>query len=177
MSVVTGLVFDLPAGPWMEPVRRLRARHEPTRVGFPIEITVIGSSGLGWFSESQAKSELIGRVSEVAHGFPPFPFRFGRVERFPASAVYYLAPQDNRPFDAFQQRLANSGLRFEPTPYEYVPHCTIAILPPDAADAAHAEVQACPVPLESMEIASVSFWSVDRARQVPVQGECIQLGA
>lgn len=161
----------------MDDVRRLRARHDPARLRFPIEITVVGSSGLGWFSEGQARADLLKRVGEIASGFPQFSFRFKSVARFPDSAVYYLAPGNTARFQEFQDRLANCGLRFEPTPHAYVPHCTIAILAQDAASEAHAEVAACPVPTDEIRVASVSFWSVNQAKPMALQGERILLGA
>lgn len=173
--IVTGLVFDLPQGRWMNEVRRLRSRHDPARLEFPIEITVVGSSGLGWFSEGQA--DLPQRIGEVARAFAPFSFRFSGVKCFPKSSVYYLAPEDGARFHDFQRRLANCGLRFEASPYEYVPHCTIAILPADAAAEAHDEVRACPVPSDNIKVSSVSFWSVDQSRQIARQGERIALSA
>ena len=176
MTMVTGLVFDLPRAAWMDTVARLRERHEPARLRFPVEITVAGSSGLGWFSEHQTSVELVKRVAQVAQGFPPFAFRFASVERFPDSGVYYLAPHDDAAFHEFQRRLAGCGLRFEPTQYAYVPHCTVAILAPDATAEAHAEVKACAVPVGELQVSSVSFWSVDRARGVAQKGECIALG-
>ena len=176
MTIVTGLAFDLPEGPWMDPVKLLRARHDPARLAFPIEITVVGSSGLGWFSGAQTQSELEQRVARVARDFQPFTFRFGSVERFPESAVYYLAPLNEHPFHEFQRRLARSGLLFEPTPYEYVPHCTIAILPEDAGEETHAAVGACPISSQVMEVTSVSFWSVDPALPAAQRGKSVQLG-
>ena len=176
MTAVTGLVFDLPRAAWMDDVERLRARHEPARLRFPIEITVVGSSGLGWFSDGQSKEELSGRVAGIAGRFAPFSFQFEKVARFPDSSVYYLAARDDFHFHEFQRRLAGCGLRFEPTQYAYVPHCTVAILAPDATAEAHAEVKACAVPVGELQVSSVSFWSVDRARGVAQKGECIALG-
>ena len=177
MTMVTGLVFDLPRAAWMGTVVRLRERHEPARLRFPIEITVAGSSGLGWFSERQTSVELVKRVAQVARDFAPFPFQFSGVKRFPDSGVYYLAPRDDAAFHEFQRRLANCSLRFESTPYDYVPHCTIAILAADAAAGAHAEIRACPVPADDIKVSSVSFWSVDRVNQLARQGARIALGA
>lgn len=123
----TGLVFDLPHDAWMGEVLRLRARHEPARLRFPIEITVAGSSGLGWFSAGQSRAELVRRVNRVAAGYRRFGFRFDKVLRFPQSHTYYLAPREERQFRDFQRRLADSGLRFAPTPLEYVPHwCAVS---------------------------------------------------
>ena len=173
--MVAGLVFDLPNGRWMDDVLRLRSLYDPVRLRFPIEITVAGSSGLGWFSDGQ--HDLVQKVGGIARGFAPFAFRFAKVERFPESNVYYLAPGDGSPFHEFQSRLAGCGLRFESTPYAYVPHCTIAILAQDAPVEAHAEVRACPVPAGDIQVLSVSFWSVDREQQLAQRGECIGLGA
>jgi 2'-5' RNA ligase len=116
------------------------------------------------------------RVGEVARGFAPFSFRFDKVERFPNSAVYYLAPREASPFHEFQRRLASSGLRFAPVEFSYVPHCTIAILSQGAPAEAHAETLACPVPTEDILVSSVSFWSVDHERQEARQGETLMLG-
>src|SRR5258706_16433093 len=172
--MITGLVFDLPHDSWMDEVSRLRVRHDPARLHFPIEITVAGSSGLGWFLDEGA--DLLQKVGGVARGFAPFSFRFAKVERFPRSNVYYLAPGDNSAFHEFQRRLAGRGLRFEPTPFDYVPHCTIAILPIEASEAAHAEVVAFRVPSGDIRVSSVSFWSVDRVKQLAEQGARIALG-
>lgn len=160
----------------MDDVLRLRKLYESTRLHFPIEITVAGSSGLGWFSDGQDKADLLHRVGEVAKEFEPFSFRFRRVERFPATNVYYLAPDDSSLFHDFQHRLASCGLLFESTPFDYVPHCTIAILAQDATAEAHSEVSACRVPTDQIRVFSVSFWSVDREKQLAQQGERIGLG-
>ena len=176
MRTVTGLVFDLPHGPWMGDVMRLRAAYDRVRLRFPIEITVVGSSGLGWFSLSVARDELVHKVREASKTFSPFAFRFASVKRFPSSNVYYLKPLDDRPFHAFQANLAAAGLSFESTPYRYVPHCTVAELPSDAAATAHEEVMQCPVPDHDIRVTSVSFYTVDRETQRCYQHERVGLG-
>jgi 2'-5' RNA ligase len=175
--MITGLVFDLPRSRWMDDVLRLRSLYEPVRLRFPIEITVVGSSGLGWFSADQDKAALLKHVEEVARGFAPFTFRFEKVSRFPDSNVYYLSPSESSRFQRFQSRLAGCGLRFQPAPFSYVPHCTIAILPPEAAESARAEIMACPIPRDDIRVSSVSFWSVDAPNQQCYQGESVALGA
>ena len=156
---------------------RLRAAHDPMRLGFPIEITVAGSSGLGWFSPSIAHEELVRKVRAVAKAFSPFAFRFGGVDCFPGSNVYYLKPVEDKPFRAFQARLAATDLTFEPTPYRYVPHCTIAQAPRDSAASVGDELARCPVPDHDIQVASVSFYTMDREAQRCYQHERIGLGA
>ena len=157
---VTGLVFDLPDEAWVTEVRRLRAAYDPDRISFPVEITVVGSSGLGWFSPDQSVEFIGDQVRNLAHARSPFQCAFARVEVFPASQVYYLALQDETPFHAFQQLLAASPLEFEPTPFAYKPHCTIVRLPPDAATA-QAELAGFSVPRAGVTISSVSLYVVD----------------
>lgn len=155
---------------------RLRAAYDRVRLRFPIEITVVGSSGLGWFSLPAAREALAHKVREVARTFSPFTFRFGGLKRFPSSNVYYLEPLDGKPFHAFQERLAATDLRFEVTPYRYVPHCTIADLSGDAAPTAHEDLMRCPVPDHDIYVTSVSFYTVDRETQRCHQHERVALG-
>lgn len=82
----------------MADVLRLRALYDPIRLRFPIEITFVGSSGLGWFSPAQSRADLLAHVGQVAKDFAPFAFRFEKIARFPDSSVYYLCPPRQCPF-------------------------------------------------------------------------------
>ena len=155
---------------------RLRAAYDRVRLRFPIEITVVGSSGLGWFSLPAPREPLVHKVREVAKTFASFTFRFGALKRFPSSSVYYLEPLDDKPFHANQARLAATDLRFELTPYRYVPHCTVAEISGDAANGAHEELMQCPVPDHDIHVSSVSFYTVDRETQRCQQHERVALG-
>jgi 2'-5' RNA ligase len=150
--------------------------YEPTRLGFPVEITVVGSSGLGWFTSTQDKATLLRHVGEVARTFPPFTFRFEKVSCFPGTTVYHLSPRESAPFVEFQRKLKDCGLSYEPTPFAYTPHCTIVILT-DANEDAHAEIMACPIPVLDIRVASVSFYAVDALSNECHQQERLVLGA
>lgn len=170
-----GLVFDIPHGPWVADVLRLRSKYEPTRLGFPIEITVVGSSGLGWFTSTQDNAPLLRHVGEVARNFPPFTFRFEKVSYFPGTNAYYLSPQESAPFFDFQRKLRDCGLLYEPTPFTYTPHCTIVVLTEPNPES-HAEIMACPVPDKEIQVASVSFYTVDELSNACNQHERLALG-
>jgi 2'-5' RNA ligase len=157
---VTGLVFDLPDAAWTTEIRRLRAAYDRDRVGFPVEITVAGSSGLGWFSSAHSAEFIVDELEKIAMKSRPFQCAFAGIELFPASQVYYLALKDEKPFHAFQRSLAASELRFKPTPFAYKPHCTIVRLPAEAATAL-ADLADFPVPQASVTISSVGLYSVD----------------
>ena len=160
---VIGLVFDLPDEPWTTEVRRLRAAFDAVRTPFPVEITVAGSSGLGWVSPNQSREFIFEQVRELARKRSPFRCAFAGIEVFPASQVHYLALDDETPFHEFQQALAASVLQFEPTPFAYKPHCTIVCLRADDA-AAQAELARFPVPRHTIAISSVSLYCVNFAR-------------
>lgn len=160
----------------MGEVMRLRAAYDPARLRFPIEITVVGSSGLGWFSPSIAHESLVRKVRAVAKAFSPFVFRFGSVKCFPDSSVYYLQPLEDKPFRAFQTTLAATDLRFEPTPYSYAPHCTIAEVPRDSAPGVHDELVRCPVADHDIQVTSVSLYTMDPEARRCFQHERLGLG-
>jgi len=158
---VLGLVFDLPEAEWMAEIRRLRLTYDCARAPFPIEITVAGSSGLGWFSPMQTLASINAHVRTLAQRVPPFLCTFSRVEMFPQSRVYYLAVADEEPFQSFQRALAASPLLFEATEFSFKPHCTIAALSESASPAAHAELAAFPIPASGTTISSLSLYAVN----------------
>jgi hypothetical protein len=174
---VTGLVFDLPEEPWTKTVSRLRAQYDPNRLHFPIEVTVVGSSGLGWFSSFQPVELLVETVAGLATRVAPFACRFSQVESFPVSNVYYLALHDEAPFHNFQRMLAASRLRFDPTPFTYKPHCTIAALPSGASAASRTALLNFGVPRHEIAISSVSLYAVDLKRNECSRLNRILLGA
>ena len=158
---VLGLVFDLPEAEWMADVRQLRLAYDRDRALFPIEITVAGSSGLGWLSPGQTSEAIAAHVRTIAQSLPPFICTFSGVETFPQSRVYYLALANEEPFHSFQRALAASPLHFEATEFSYKPHCTIAALSETAPLAAYAELAAFPIPASGSTISSLSLYAVN----------------
>ena len=94
---VFGLVCDLPEEAWTKEIRRLRAIYDHARASFPIEITVAGSSGLGWLTPGQAPDLIADRVQPIAREIASFMSYFSSVEKFRDSQVYYLALKDESP--------------------------------------------------------------------------------
>ena len=176
LSTVTGLVFDLPHAPWVGDVMRLRAAYDPVRLRFPVEITVVGSSGLGWFSDGISRIQLAREIRAIAKAFSPIHFRFNCVACFPGSAVYHMAPADGSPFHEFQRRIAVCGLSFEPTPYSDAPHCTIAEVSRDVASSAHGDLMDFRVPQHDIQVASVSIFTLETDARKCCQHERIGLG-
>ena len=45
--------------------------------------------------------------------------------RFPNTDIFVLTLVDETPFRVLQHYLATSGIRFEPSPFPFTPHCTL----------------------------------------------------
>ena len=60
----------------------------------------------------------------------PFSAEFGDVQRFENTDIYFLDVKDPEPFRNAQGIIAESGIRFEPSPYPYRPHCTLKLRKP-----------------------------------------------
>ena len=174
---VLGLVFDLPEAEWMADVRQIRLAYDNARAHFPIEITVAGSSGLGWLSPGQTLDTIAAHVQAIAQHVPPFNCAFSRIEMFPQSQVFYLALANEGPFHSFQRALAASPLDFEPTKFSYKPHCTIAALSELAPPAARAAMAAFPIPAREATISSLSLYAVNFSTNECRHIHCLPLGA
>ena len=172
-----GVVFDIPDEAWTREIQRLRIVHNPDRAHFPVEITVAGSSGLGWLSPSQTRDAIAGQIEEIASDVAPFQTFFSHVEVFPKSQVYYLSLADESPFHAFQRTLAASHLQFEAVKFPYKPHCTIAALSMNATPAAHAELLDFPVPKHAITISSLSLYAVNLSANTCHHAHRVRLGA
>jgi 2'-5' RNA ligase len=129
----TYLCLDLPA-PVAERVLRIRRAHQDAfRAALPAEITVAGSGGLGVISPGQDPATVFAALDRVAATTSPIMARFGPVHRFPNTDVFILSLADETPFRLLQQRLASSGIRFEPSPFPFTPHCTLRSRSPVSA--------------------------------------------
>ncbi len=129
----TYLCLDLPA-PVAEHVLRIRrAHHDAFRAALPAEITLAGSGGLGVVSPGQDPATVFAALDRVAESTPPIVGRFGPVLRFPTTDVFVLTLVDETPFRLLQQRLATSGIGFEPSPFPFRPHCTLRSRSPVSA--------------------------------------------
>jgi len=72
-----------------------------------------------------APAAVFATLDEIVRTLPPFESRFLGVGRFPSSDIFYLVPDHPENFLAAQRAIAASGLRFDESPFPFVPHCTI----------------------------------------------------
>ena len=121
----TYLCLDLPA-PMAEQVLSIRrAQGDTFRATLPAEITLAGSGGLGVVSPGQDPEAVFAALDQVAAATPAITATFGPVIRFPRTDIFVLTLADETPFRALHERLAASGIQFQPSPFPFTPHCTL----------------------------------------------------
>jgi hypothetical protein len=119
------VVLDIPS-PFAEQVLAIRMRErDPFRYSLPAETTVSGSSGTGPIAADEDLDRVTAVLDRVAAETAPIRSSFGPVRRFPDSDVFYLSFADERPFRTLHERIAESGLRFQPAAFPFGPHCTL----------------------------------------------------
>jgi len=106
-------------------IRVLRASYDPYAASLPVEITLIGSSGVGVIEPGQEIEKIIEQIRDVASQFKPFSMSFSRITSFPNTDIYYLEPGEREIFDDMHSALSKMQIRFRPNPFPYNPHCTI----------------------------------------------------
>lgn len=114
------VVLDIPE-PQASAIMSIRVTHADLfRAALPIEITLTDS-----FAPSQPASEAFAILNEIGATTLPIHASFAGAHRFPNSDTFVMRLSDDAPFHAFRERITSTGLRFEPSQYEFVPHCTL----------------------------------------------------
>jgi 2'-5' RNA ligase len=132
----TFTVLDIP-NPIAGRIMAIRERHHDWFLkSLPVEITLIGSSGVGVFDPTQEPEEAFAILDAIAVETPPIQASFGEVLRFPETDIFVHTLQDEEPFRSLHERIVKSGLLFTPSPFPYKPHCTIRRRSPISEDEA-----------------------------------------
>jgi 2'-5' RNA ligase len=121
----TYICLDLP-DPQAQFILNIRKhQHDKFRAALPAEITIAGSSGVGVIKAGQEPAFVFSTLQNIATHTKPITASFGRVLRFPRTDIFVLTLQDETPFRELHQRIAVSGISFEPNPFPFQPHCTL----------------------------------------------------
>ena len=126
VSAPVYIVLDIPS-PMAEKIQDFRKTFDPDRAALPAEITLTGSCGTGLVSHGQTVSEIAEYLEQAAKKISPFQVCFDGVDRFPDTSIYFLTLQDSPELLRAQKIVSECGIRFEPTPYPYHPHCTLSL--------------------------------------------------
>ena len=125
------VVLDVPE-PQASAVMSIRVAHADLfRAALPVEVTLTDS-----FEPSQAVSEAFAVLDEIGADTPPIYASFAGAHRFPDSETFVMRLSDDEPFRALRDRLMSTSLRFAPSQYEFVAHCTLRTRSPVRPDEA-----------------------------------------
>jgi 2'-5' RNA ligase len=152
----TYVVLDVPE-PAASQVMAIRKRHrDEFRASLPVEITLIGSSGVGVFDAAQDPKAAFAALDAIAAETAPIQACFGSVLRFPNTDIFVFTLQDESPLRALHERIAKSGLSFTSSPFPFTPHCTLRSRSP-VSDEDVAELLSLQVP-ESFVLDTMSVY-------------------
>ena len=156
----TYLVLEFSSSDWTNQIHCFREKYEPFRRKLPVEITVIGSSGVGVFLPEQDAKAAIETIDRFAKRMKPIAISFKGKGNFPDSHLYFFEPTNDLQLKQLQNEIVKTGLKFGTSPYPYTPHCTIADLGDSPSQEALAELELIHVPTKDIIVDAVSFYQL-----------------
>ena len=152
------IVVEIPE-PIRSQIQSIRDSLSTVTAKLPVEITVTGSSGLGYIPPGSDLTNIKNEIGRIASEAIPFEVSFAKIKSFPNSFVFYLAPVDRKPFDSIHQSMRGSSIPFSNSSFPYTPHCTLR----DGKALSQEEsksILSIPFPKESFIIDSISLFEL-----------------
>lgn len=154
-------------GPAGDRIREIQRRYDPKlAAGSPPHITLAGSSGIGAIRAGTPLERVREALAPIAADTAPITVRFLPPERYMQTDIVVLPLDPHGPLRVLHERIATSGLPFEPARFTFSPHCTLSFYPqltPAVVRELFAIRVADPVVLEAIQ-----FWQA-RDPQPPRQ--------
>ena len=122
------VVLDVPE-PQASAVMAVRQAHADLfRAALPVEITLTDS-----FDPAQDADEAFGTIDAIASVTAPITTSFVGALRFADSDTFVMRVPDEERFVALRRAILAAGLKFEPpSPFAFIPHCTLRTRSPVA---------------------------------------------
>ncbi len=121
----TYIVLELP-NEISDKVMSIRKSHKDVfRSALPVEITVVGSSGVGTISKGQDEQVVFSKVNDIAKKIKPFKLSFKEVKRFPGTDIFVLKVKDETKIREIHELFKTSGFKLDEISSEFEPHCTL----------------------------------------------------
>lgn len=158
----TYIVLDLPSNVRAD-VIALRSRFDAYTAALPAEITIAGSSGIGTIAAGEDPERVFKALEQIALKNLPFSSAFVSIERFPGTHVFWLKPQDRKPFDNLQESLREAGIRFLGNPFPFNPHCTISAKPQLTAEQIN-DLLNMPIPGQAFLLSTLCVYQLIEGR-------------
>lgn len=113
-------------GPVGELIRGIQSRFDPRlAAGSPPHITLAGSSGVGAIRARTPLARIRDALEPVTANTEPITVTFGAPTRFMQTEIVVLPIDPHGPLRTLHERIASSGLSFEPARFTFSPHCTL----------------------------------------------------
>lgn len=154
----TYIVLDIPS-PIHDEISELRTRFDPVLSNFPVEITLIGSSGIGTLVKGQDQTKVFNTIDNLATTITPFCTSFKKVARFPKTDIFYLSPDNPEKFTEIQKKITSTKIEFNDSPFSYTPHCTIRSVG-EVSGADEKALFTLKVPTEEFTLNTLSIYEV-----------------
>jgi len=150
------VVLDVPE-PQASAVMSVRKQQgDLFRASLPVEITLTES-----FDPAQDPSDAFRALDGIAAVIGPIHTHFVAAHRFPGSDTFVMRLADEERFRALREQIVSVGLRFEPSRFAYVPHCTLRTRSPVTAEDAR-ELLATEIP-GALTLDTLSVYTLTRA--------------
>ncbi len=161
----TYIVLNVPS-PIAEEIRQIRSFFDPPRANMAVEISLCGSNGCGTVSSGQESDDVFSELDAIAEQTEAFSAKFGHIERFPDTGIFYYTLEDDSPFEKLHFTILKSNIKFNPNPFPYEPHCTLKL----TKDTEHTEEQMLErlqPPNRDFVIDTMSVYSINQEQQIP----------
>lgn len=107
-------------------IAEIQRRFDPklaTRM--PPHLTLTGSSGVGPIPSSVTAETIRAALAPIAASVRPFEVEFGRPARFMQTNIVVLPIDPHGAIRELHDRVARSGLPFQPAKFTFTPHVTL----------------------------------------------------
>jgi len=161
----TYIVLNVPS-PVADELRRIRSFFDPPRANMAVEICLCGSNGRGTIAPGQDPEVVFAELDAIAAKMKAFSAKFGHVERFPDTGIFYYTLENARPFEILHFTIIKSYIKFNPTPFPYEPHCTLK-LGEYTEYTEEQMLERLQPPNEDFVIDTMSVYSINQDQQIP----------
>jgi 2'-5' RNA ligase len=117
------------SGAAADSIQNIRNKYDQFTCKLPVEITVIGSSGIGPISKDEPDNKIKNEFRAAMSGMNAFNFIFQEIDYFPNTPIFYLKPNNREYFDELHNNFKKMNLKFMNNKFPYNPHCTLSCNP------------------------------------------------
>ena len=117
-------------------IHAIQKEFDPKLAAIPVRphVTIAGSSGTGPVIAGTTVAELRAALAPIAAETAPLTLSFGRPLRYMQTNIVVLPLDPHGSLRALHERIAVSGLKFEPVRFAFTPHCTLSLYPTHSED-------------------------------------------